>query len=167
MHTYVKRDYQASQIFVKNCFTSNYSKVLNVCQSFCLSVSVDMLRRIAWISWSVNVGACGGPDSGASLASFPGWLVGAGSCGWWVVDSGEGAVDTTVVVAPGGGAAMVGCSQRDPTDTAQKLLSLRFFSRQAKMVLRKQIYYLKCTINKFTANDKQSRKMWQYMIIIV
>ena len=73
--------------------------------------------------------------------------------------SDEGAVDTTRVVAPGGGAAMVGCSQRDPTDTAQKLLSLRFFSRQAKMVLRKQIYYLKCTINKFTANDKQSRKM--------
>ena len=54
--TYVKRDYQASQIFVKNCFTSNYSKVLNICQSVC-------------------AGAGGGPDSGASQASFSLWMI--------------------------------------------------------------------------------------------
>ena len=87
MHTYVKRDYQASQIFVKNCFTSNYSKVLNVCQSFCLSVSVDMLRRIAWISWSVNVGAGGGTGQWG-LSSQLSWMI-SGGRQLWLMSGGQ------------------------------------------------------------------------------
>ena len=51
-----------------------------------------------------------------------------------MLDSDEGAVDTTRVVAPGGGTAMVGCSQGDPTNMAQKLLSSRFFSRQTNIL---------------------------------
>ena len=113
MHTYVKRDYQASQIFVKNWFPSNYSKVLNICQSVC-------------------AGAGGGPDSGASQASFSLWMISLGRQLWLMSD--EGAVDTTRVVAPGGGTAMVGCSQGDPTNMAQKLLSSRFFSRQTNIL---------------------------------